>query len=114
MHRCLLCSHGRSCKKVKVDADPRGHDPTWDPHSVLDTGKHAADYANAYFGRPEDTFKRAGKMPDFRGRLLPFWQWPWTIDGEVFGAVGLKDQALFPYREYRMLGGVPFERVDVK
>ena len=78
------------------------------------TGKHAADYANAYFGKPENTFKRAGKMPDFRGRLLPFWEWPWAIDGEVFGGKGLQDQNLFPYNIYRMLGGMRFERIDIK
>lgn len=53
-------------------------------------------------------------MPDFRNRLLPFWTWPYTFDGEVFGAVGLRDSGLFPYNNYRMLGGVPFEKIDVK
>ena len=33
---------------------------------------------------------------------------------ELIDHAGLRDQALFPYREYRMLGGVPFERIDVK
>ena len=35
------------CKKVKVDEDPRGHDVTWDPYSVLDSGKHGANFKEA-------------------------------------------------------------------
>lgn len=103
------------CKKVKQDQDPRGHDENWDPYDVLDTGKHGMNRAAANFGPdPRQAFRTAGKMPDFKERLLPFWNWPYTFDGEVFGGKGLQDQNLFPYNIYRMLGGMPFERIDIK
>ena len=54
-------------------------------------------------------------MDDFSDRLFPFWAYPYKIEGEVFGAKGLKDldSPLFPYRQYKMLGGRPFQKVVI-
>ena len=35
------------------------------------------------------------------------------IEPEVFGAKGLEEDGLFPYRTYKMLGGMPFDVVDI-
>ena len=102
------------CKQVKVDEDPRGYDPLWNKYSVTDTGTYGMNKNFAYNGPAIKAFKAAGKMPPFAERLLPFWKWPYTIEGEVFGARGLMDEKLFPYRIYRMLGGMPFQSVEVQ
>ena len=103
------------CKAVKADQDPRGPDLWWNKYSVFDDGTHGMDTSQAYFGpEPTKSFKAAGKMPDFSSRLLRFWDWPWTIKGEVFGARGLMDEGRFPYPVYPMLGGVPFQSIEVQ
>ena len=110
-----LIDVSRAAETLAEDEDPRGHDENWNPYSVLDTGKHGMNTGAAFFGPdPGQAFHVAGKMPDFKERLLPFWNWPWSIDGEVFGAKGLMDERLFPYNVYRMLGGMPFDRIDIK
>ena len=103
------------CKAVKVDQDPRGYDTGWNKYSVADTGKYGIDLQQAMFGPdPKKSFKAVGKMPDFSQRLLRFWEWPYTINGEVYGARGLMDEGLFPYPVYRMLGGQAFQTVEVQ
>ena len=67
-------------------------------------------------------------------RLFPFWKFPEDIDvrrparppsarvwtrgapaqAETFGAKGLMDEGLFPYREYKMLGGMPFQPIQIE
>ena len=102
------------CQAVKADADPRGYDPTWNKYSPLDTGKHGIDTAQA-FAAPEHAFAPAGPIPsDFSARLAPFWRWPYTNYGEVYGARGLMDEGLFPYANYRMLGGMPWQSIEVQ
>ena len=82
---------------------------------LLYDGTHGFDRAAAYFGPdPSKSFKPAGKMPDFSSRLLRFWEWPWTVKPEALGARGLMDEGLFPYRNYPMLGGVPFQSIEVQ
>lgn len=88
---------------------------TWNPYSVLDTGKYGMDKKVAMMGPdPQKSFPPAAKMPDFSERLFPFWKFPEEIDPETFGAKGLMDEGLFPYREYKMLGGMPFQPVQIE
>jgi hypothetical protein len=53
-------------------------------------------------------------MPDVSDRLFRFWKYPVEIEPQVFGAKGLLDEGLFPYPTYRMLGGMPFQKIEVQ
>ena len=59
-------------------------------------------------------FNPTAKMPDVSDRLFRFWKYPVEIEPQVFGAKGLLDEGLFPYPTYRMLGGMPFQKIEVQ
>ncbi len=103
------------CEKQRDTPDPRGNDPTYSPYSVLDTGKNGYDRKIALKGPdPAKAFNPTAKMPDVSDRLFRFWKYPVEIEPQVFGAKGLLDEGLFPYPTYRMLGGMPFQKIEVQ